>query len=178
MIFTASILLSGQLAFAHPGRLDSNGGHRNRATGEYHYHNSGTTTTTSSGYTTPSVTPSTTPSVTPIKVYINGTVLNSDQAPVISEGRVLVPLRPIMEALGANVDWDSQTEKVNAQKQNTTLILQVGKNYGQCNGTQITVDTPPKIISGRVLVPARVISESFGASVSWDNTNRKVTITY
>lgn len=25
-------------AFAHPGRLDSNGGHYNRATGEYHYH--------------------------------------------------------------------------------------------------------------------------------------------
>jgi micrococcal nuclease len=25
-------------AFAHPGRLDSNGGHYNRKTGEYHYH--------------------------------------------------------------------------------------------------------------------------------------------
>ena len=26
---------------AHPGRTDSNGGHYNRKTGEYHYHNRG-----------------------------------------------------------------------------------------------------------------------------------------
>lgn len=26
------------VAFAHPGRTDSNGGHTNRRTGEYHYH--------------------------------------------------------------------------------------------------------------------------------------------
>jgi hypothetical protein len=27
--------------FSHPGRTDANGGHYNRKTGEYHYHNSG-----------------------------------------------------------------------------------------------------------------------------------------
>ena len=26
------------MVFAHPGRTDSNGGHWNRSTGEYHYH--------------------------------------------------------------------------------------------------------------------------------------------
>ena len=30
--------------FAHPGRTDSNGGHYDRSTGIYHYHNGGTTT--------------------------------------------------------------------------------------------------------------------------------------
>ena len=29
------------LSFAHSGRTDSNGGHHDRKTGEYHYHNSG-----------------------------------------------------------------------------------------------------------------------------------------
>lgn len=29
------------IVFAHPGRTDKNGGHYNRKTGEYHYHNSG-----------------------------------------------------------------------------------------------------------------------------------------
>ena len=28
-------------SFAHPGRTDSNGGHYDRSTGEYHYHNGG-----------------------------------------------------------------------------------------------------------------------------------------
>ena len=29
------------LVLAHSGRTDSNGGHYNRKTGEYHYHNGG-----------------------------------------------------------------------------------------------------------------------------------------
>lgn len=29
------------ISFAHPGRTDSNGGHYDRSTGEYHYHNDG-----------------------------------------------------------------------------------------------------------------------------------------
>lgn len=29
------------ISFAHPGRTDSNGGHYDRSTGEYHYHNNG-----------------------------------------------------------------------------------------------------------------------------------------
>lgn len=36
--FIILITLSSSAAFAHPGRLDSNGGHYNRKTGEYHYH--------------------------------------------------------------------------------------------------------------------------------------------
>lgn len=32
------VLLCSPIAFAHPGRTDSTGGHNNRSTGEYHYH--------------------------------------------------------------------------------------------------------------------------------------------
>ncbi len=34
----AAVLLIPSVAVAHPGRTDSNGGHYNRSTGEYHYH--------------------------------------------------------------------------------------------------------------------------------------------
>lgn len=36
-----SILLVYTIGFSHSGRTDSSGGHYNRSTGEYHYHNSG-----------------------------------------------------------------------------------------------------------------------------------------
>lgn len=41
MVFVAFILslsIFAQVAYAHPGRTDSNGGHTNSSTGEYHYH--------------------------------------------------------------------------------------------------------------------------------------------
>ena len=35
------LLLSAVFAYTHSGRTDKNGGHYNRKTGEYHYHNAG-----------------------------------------------------------------------------------------------------------------------------------------
>lgn len=35
-----TFIFSSIILYAHPGRLDSNGGHWNRKTGEYHYHRS------------------------------------------------------------------------------------------------------------------------------------------
>lgn len=41
-LITCFLLLSiSMTSFAHPGRTDANGGHYNRKTGEYHYHNGG-----------------------------------------------------------------------------------------------------------------------------------------
>lgn len=42
LILTTSILLPYDSAYTHSGRTDANGGHYNRTTGVYHYHNSGT----------------------------------------------------------------------------------------------------------------------------------------
>lgn len=35
------ILMIPTLGYSHPGRTDANGGHYNRKTGVYHFHNSG-----------------------------------------------------------------------------------------------------------------------------------------
>ena len=42
LILTAGMLLFYDSAHTHSGRTDANGGHYNRKTGEYHYHNNGT----------------------------------------------------------------------------------------------------------------------------------------
>lgn len=48
-LITVLILLFflSSFSFSHSGRTDSNGGHYNRKTGVYHYHNSGTKTSSS-----------------------------------------------------------------------------------------------------------------------------------
>ena len=42
----------------------------------------------------------------PVKILINGVELETDVAPVIQDGRVLVPIRAISEKFGADVSWD------------------------------------------------------------------------
>jgi len=48
----------------------------------------------------------------PIKLIVNGKEIQSDVPPQIIDGRVLVPARPLAEALGANVSWDSARNSV------------------------------------------------------------------
>ena len=45
------------------------------------------------------------------------------------------------------------------------------------NGQEIQCDVAPQNINGRVLVPARFVAESLGASVTWDAANNAVVIT-
>jgi hypothetical protein len=47
-----------------------------------------------------------------IKIFVNGKEIGSDVPPQIVEGRTLVPLRTVAEALGAQVEWDQNTRSV------------------------------------------------------------------
>jgi len=109
-------------------------------------------------------------------VFLDGKQLSFDVPPTLDNGRTLVPLRGIFEALGVEVQWDGATQTVTATKGNTTIKLTVG---GQAykNGQPITLDVPAKIINGRTLVPLRFVSEALGSQVNWDDKTQTITIT-
>ena len=56
-----------------------------------------------------------------IKITVNGQQVEMDVEPFIYEGRTLVPVRFVSEALGADVDWDNNTNTVviNSKNNNT-----------------------------------------------------------
>lgn len=112
-----------------------------------------------------------------IQIIIDGEILVSDTPPIVENGRTLVPLRAIFEKLNAEVVWDGNEQKVTANKEGIDLILYIGKTTAYVNGVAIILDVPPKILNNRTLVPIRFVSESFGAEVGWNGTDRIVTVT-
>jgi len=112
-----------------------------------------------------------------VKVFLNGKRIRFDQPPIIQNGRTLVPLRAIFEAMNATVSWDDKTKTVTAKKGDTTIVMTIGNKTMKKNGVAIELDVPPQIVNGRTLVPARAVAESFGAKVDWDGSTRTVTIT-
>ena len=105
-----------------------------------------------------------------ITVTVNGNKLNFDQQPIIKDGRTLVPLRAIFEALGAEVLWIEDEQAIAAQSGDTTIVMQIGKNqFGKMtssdNGVMYDLDVPPEIINGRTLVPARAVAEALDLSL-------------
>lgn len=111
-----------------------------------------------------------------ITVKINGIPVAFDQPPIIENGRTLVPLRAIFEALGADVQWDGNTQTVTSTKGGTKISLQIGSTKMYVNGNAITLDVPAKVINSRTLVPVRAISEAFGCKVDWNGDTQTVII--
>jgi len=119
------------------------------------------------------------PSSTTNGVIINGTPLPLDVPPTNINGRLLAPLRAIGEALGAEFDWDGDTQTITMVRENTTVVMQIGNPEAivTVNETESshTLDAPPMIEEGRTLVPLRFIGEIFGAEVRWEAPNAIIT---
>ncbi len=111
-----------------------------------------------------------------IVVKINDQPIETDVAPTIIEGRTLVPFRAIFEALGAEVEWDGEKERVIGKRGDTNITLHVDNELAIINDSQKYLDVPPTIIDGRTMVPTRFIAESLGAEVEWDGSKRVVDI--
>ena len=111
-----------------------------------------------------------------IAVFVDGTRVNFDTAPVIINNRTMVPMRVIFESLGAQVEWDQQSETVFGTLGDTNISITIGSSEMVKNGEPVTLDSPAVIIDDRTLVPVRAISESFGCTVNWDEATQTVHI--
>ena len=112
-----------------------------------------------------------------ITVTLDGTPIEFDVPPQLVDGRTLVPLRYIFEALDATVEWDDETQTASATKGSTTIKITIEEKILYKNGTPIVLDVPAKLINDRTLVPVRAISESLDVLVGWDDETSTVSLT-
>lgn len=112
-----------------------------------------------------------------ISVRVNGDpVVFSGTGPVSIDGRVLVPLRGVLEKMGAFVEWTPATRTVGAQRGTTNVQLRIGARSATVNGNPVALDVPAMIITGSTMVPLRFVGEALGAGVVWDVTTKTVDI--
>lgn len=112
-----------------------------------------------------------------IDVLVSGTPVVFDTAPYLDKNnRLMVPLRAIVEALGANVAYDAQTKKINISKSGNTVIFTINQTTAIVNGQTKTMDTSAVIKNSRTMIPLRYVSEYLGANVNWDQANQTVHI--
>ncbi|MEN6461576.1 MAG: ABC transporter substrate-binding protein [Syntrophomonas sp.] len=110
-------------------------------------------------------------------IFLDGQKISFDVSPVLENGRTLIPMREILEKLGANISWDNYTQTVTAITDNTTVKLQIGNNNATVNGQFVQLNVPGKIINGRTMIPVRFLGEVLGASVNWNPDADQINIT-
>lgn len=111
------------------------------------------------------------------KVVINGEVQSYDEDPIVENGRTLVPLRGIFEALGATVDYDSGVELITANYGEREVKMFINERTAYVDDVKVGLEVPSKVTKNyRTLVPIRFIGESLGALVNWDGATNTIQI--
>lgn len=115
-----------------------------------------------------------------VNLQLNGEAVVSDQPAVIVNGRTMVPVRVVAEALGCEVKWDANTKTAVFVKDGVEASLTIGAavlNISDGNVTvPVEIDSPAVIINGRTMVPIRFLSDTFDCDVEWDGETKTVNV--
>lgn len=103
---------------------------------------------------------------TEISIYIDGKAIDfPDQKPYLSDGRALVPVRFISEALGAQVKWNDP--QINIEAQDKSIVLKVDSPDATINNSAIGLGAPVVISGERVMVPLGFVKQVLGYEIKW-----------
>lgn len=110
-----------------------------------------------------------------ISIEIKNKKLQTDNAPIIVQGRVLVPLRAVSESLGASIEWKQQQKTAIVTKWSKRASLTIGKKIALVENSaageifDVPLDVTVRTIDNRVYVPLRFISQQLGYKVDYKN---------
>lgn len=107
---------------------------------------------------------------------VNGTKQAIDVAPIVRNNSTYVPIRFVLDAFGGSANWDSKNQRITILRGNTLLDLTVGQKDFILNGRRQNAQVAPMVLSGRTLVPLRLVSEQLGLNVKWEQKTKTVTI--
>ena len=100
-----------------------------------------------------------------------------DAAPIVRNGRTMLPARFVAEQLGAEVLWDDATQTVTINKKGGfSLKLTIGSTEAFVGAYPYQLDTAAFVENGRTYTPVRFIAENLGGVVSWDEATQTVKI--
>lgn len=111
-----------------------------------------------------------------VKVFNKEGEVEFDVPPVIKEGRLLIPLRAISAAAGADVVYDHESKTITINQDDNTISMVIGEKFLTLNGEKVEIDVPATILENRTVIPLRMIVENLDLDVEWDAETQTVEI--
>jgi copper amine oxidase-like protein len=107
-----------------------------------------------------------------VTVTVDGQRLAAE--PLLNNGRVLVPLRAVFQALNAKVDYRDST--ITATRDGETVQLRPNQSVATVNGSTVQLDAPARLLNGTTYVPLRFVAQALGEEVAWQSASKTVVI--
>lgn len=82
-----------------------------------------------------------------ISVHVDGIARQYEVAPYLKNSRTLVPLRGVLEDLGATVSWDETAQSAAVTKGERSVVLRLGNRVVTVNGQKSELDVAPEQVN-------------------------------
>ena len=108
---------------------------------------------------------------------VDGVEYELSSPPTVIENVTLLPMRFVADqVLGAQVDWNADTQTVTMTKDNKTVSVTIDSKVAMVDGLELELQIPPVVKNSTTLVPLRFLSEVFNVTVDYDATTKKITL--
>ncbi|QXM06506.1 N-acetylmuramoyl-L-alanine amidase family protein [Crassaminicella indica] len=98
------------------------------------------------------------------------------------KSRTLVPIRFVVENLGAQIEWDQKNKEATILAEEKTIVLKIDSAKAIVNGKECSLPNgvPAKLLgyqgNYRTMVPLRFIAEQLGMDVNWIQETTTATV--
>ncbi len=112
----------------------------------------------------------------PIQLYLDGRASVAPVPPQMLNNTVYVPLRHVSSMWNSKLNWNASKKQITIQRGANTFVLTLDQRAATKNNRPITLNAAPRMVRNTTMVPVRFIGENFGATVSWNAKNLRVSI--
>jgi|GEM_PF-2223890 len=111
-----------------------------------------------------------------VRFILDNSSMDLNYPVYMSNDRLIVSLRDICGALGADIEWDESNRLITVTKGRVNVKMKIGDKAAMINDKPVELDVAPRVICMRTFVPLRFISQALGANVNWLGTTKTVLI--
>jgi hypothetical protein len=114
---------------------------------------------------------------------VNGNIGEVDPAnpgttPVELNGRTLMPIRSVIEAMDGTVEWEEELNRVTLNAGGHTVVMVLEDKNFTVDGEAKTMDIAPSTINDRTMVPVRFVAENAGCVVDWIESSMQIVVVF
>ena len=111
-----------------------------------------------------------------IIIKLDNNTLSTNTAPYVLSKTVMIPMRSVFEAMGAEVSWDGETRAVMSKCDDAITKIIVGSKEVLVNEEAYTLDLAPAIETGNTMVPLSLLEKAFACTVEWNEVTEMINI--
>ncbi|MDD4896696.1 MAG: stalk domain-containing protein, partial [Atribacterota bacterium] len=112
-----------------------------------------------------------------IQLKLNDAILNTNVSPILVNGRIFLPARDIVEALGGRITWFPALKLLNLNLGGKEVSLVIDLPEAQINGKKVILEDSPTIMENRVMIPLEVVQLLTEIESEWNKTSQEISIT-